>query len=133
MIRQLVGPHNMHRSTQVRNVLLIVLGLNVSITIVKLIIGFATGALSVLADGYHSILDSSSNIVGLAGLWIAARPPDANHPYGHRRYETIATLAIGTMLLLVAWEIVRGIYERIATGSVPHIATLDVVVMAATF
>lgn len=123
----------MHRSTQVRNVLLIVLGLNVSITIVKLIIGFATGALSVLADGYHSILDSSSNIVGLAGLWIAARPPDANHPYGHRRYETIATLAIGTMLLLVAWEIVRGIYERIATGSVPHIATLDVVVMAATF
>ena len=123
----------MTRSHLIRRVLLIVLALNVLITIIKLIIGFATGALSVIADGFHSIVDSSSNIVGLAGLWVAARPPDEDHPYGHRRYETIATFAIGGMLLLVSWEIVRGIIERISAHTVPTITPLDIVVMAGTF
>lgn len=123
----------MTRSQQVRRVLLVVLGLNVLITIIKLAIGFATGALSVIADGFHSIIDSSSNIVGLLGLWVAARPPDYNHPYGHRKYETIATLAIGGMLLLVSWEIIKSIFERLTAPAEPQIAALDIFIMAATF
>ncbi len=123
----------MIRSQQVQRVLLVVLGLNVLITLIKLMIGFATGALSVIADGFHSIIDSSSNLIGLAGLWLAARPPDANHPYGHRKYETIATLAIGGMLLLVSWEIARGIFERFTAATALEVAPLDIVLMAATF
>lgn len=113
--------------------LLIILFLNIVVTVVKLIIGFTTGALSVIADGFHSIIDSASNLVGLAALWVAARPPDANHPYGHRRYENVATLAIGVMLLLVSWEIVRGIFDRLTGGEVPMVTPLDIVLMAATF
>ncbi|MEK7440735.1 MAG: cation-efflux pump [Chloroflexota bacterium] len=123
----------MTRSQNIQRVLWIILALNIVITIIKLAVGFATGALSVIADGFHSIVDSSSNIIGLAGLWIASRPPDENHPYGHRKYETVATLAIGAMLLLVSWEIVQGIIERVTSGSTPTIQTLDIVIMAATF
>lgn len=123
----------MTRSQNIQRVLWIILALNIVITIIKLAVGFATGALSVIADGFHSIVDSSSNIIGLAGLWIASRPPDENHPYGHRKYETVATLAIGAMLLLVSWEIMQGIIERIKSGSTPSIETLDIVIMAGTF
>jgi len=123
----------MTRSQLIRRVLFIILLLNVLVTVIKLIIGFATGALSVLADGFHSIIDSSSNIIGLAGLWIASRPPDDNHPYGHRKYESIATFAIGGMLLLVSWEIVRGIIDRLTTHTTPNISILDIVIMAGTF
>ncbi len=123
----------MTRTQHIQRVLWIILALNIVITIIKLAVGFATGALSVIADGTHSVVDSSSNIIGLAGLWIASRPPDENHPYGHRKYETVATLAIGAMLLLVSWEIVQGIIERVTSGSTPTIQTLDIVIMAATF
>jgi len=121
------------RTAQIRRVLLIILSLNVLITAVKLIIGFTTGALSVIADGFHSIIDSASNIVGLAGLWVASRPPDDDHPYGHRRYENVATLTIGLMLLLVSWEIIRGIFERLTSGGAPTITLLDIAIMAGTF
>jgi cation diffusion facilitator family transporter len=123
----------MSRPQLIRRVLLIILALNVLITVVKLIVGFATGALSVIADGFHSIIDSSSNIVGLAGLWVASRPPDDNHPYGHRKYESIATFAIGGMLLLVSWEIVQGIIERLTEHTLPNISPLDIVIMSGTF
>lgn len=123
----------MTRSLSIRRVLLVVLALNVLITIVKLALGFATGALSVIADGFHSIIDSSSNVIGLAALWIAAQPPDENHPYGHRKYETIAAFAIGGLLLLVSWEIVRVIVDRLTTGTTPRIAPLDIAIMAGTF
>lgn len=123
----------MTRSQNIQRVLWIILALNIVITIIKLAVGFATGALSVIADGTHSIVDSSSNIIGLAGLWIASRPPDENHPYGHRKYETVATLAIGAMLLLVSWEIVKGIFDRLTSSSTPSVETLDIVIMAATF
>jgi divalent metal cation (Fe/Co/Zn/Cd) transporter len=66
-------------------------------------------------------------------LWIAARPPDQNHPYGHRKYETVATLAIGAMLLLVSWEIVQRIFDRFTTRTTPEIAPLDIAIMAGTF
>ena len=123
----------MSRSQLIRRVLLIILALNVLITVVKLAVGFATGALSVIADGFHSIIDSSSNVIGLAGLWIASRPPDDNHPYGHRKYENIATFAIGGMLLLVSWEIIQSIVERLTEHTTPVISPLDIVIMAGTF
>lgn len=123
----------MFRTQQIRRVLLIILGLNLLVTAIKLAVGFSTGALSVIADGLHSIIDSASNIIGLAGLWVAARPPDDNHPYGHRKYENVATLAIGVLLLIVSLEIIRGIFGRLTGGDTPAVTPWDIVIMAGTF
>ena len=109
----------MQRAAQVRRVLWRVLALNLAVTVIKLAIGFASGALAIIADGFHSIVDSSSNVIGLLGVWVSARPPDDNHPYGHTKYETVAAMSIGAMLMVAAYEIGRGVVERLLGSAAP--------------
>jgi hypothetical protein len=56
---------------------------------------------SLTADGFHSLSDGDSNIVGLLGIWMASRPKDESHPYGHSKFETLAGLAIAGMLVVL--------------------------------
>lgn len=122
------------QAPQVRRVLWIVLFLNVGVTVVKLVVGLTTGALSIVADGFHSLIDSSSNVIGLIGVWIASRPPDRNHPYGHQKYETIAAMTIGVLLILAAYEIGQGVIDRLLTGGFePRVDAVTLAVMAVTF
>ncbi|MEP7359225.1 MAG: cation-efflux pump, partial [Anaerolineales bacterium] len=105
------------------------------LTVVKLVVGFSSGSLAIVADAFHSLVDFSGNIVGLLGLWVAGRPADHNHPYGHHKYETIATLTIGALLLIAAFEIGRGVVERLL-GAAPTIANISpetIGLMAITF
>lgn len=87
------------RSGDIRRVLWAVLGLNLLVAGAKLLYGLVTGSLAMQADGFHSFFDGVSNVVGLVGLHLAAAPPDESHPYGHKKYETLAAGAIGAMLL----------------------------------
>ena len=88
------------RRSAIARILWIILGLNLAVAAAKLVYGQIHGVLAISADGLHSLLDASSNVVGLIGAFIARRPPDWNHPYGHRKYETFAALAIAGLLLL---------------------------------
>ncbi|MBZ0299086.1 MAG: cation-efflux pump, partial [Anaerolineae bacterium] len=124
--------HSDSRNQQVRRVLLITLVLNLVVAAGKIVIGLMTGALAITADGLHSVIDSSGNIVGMIAMRVASQPPDDDHPYGHARYETLAALAIGTMLLLTAWEIIQGALERLSGGEPPQITPLAFGVMIAT-
>jgi cation diffusion facilitator family transporter len=108
---------------EVRQVLVITLILNLLVAFSKITIGLLTGALAILADGFHSLVDGSSNVVALIANRLAARPPDDDHPYGHRRYETVAALGIGAFLLVVAWEIISSALGRLLSESVPPILT----------
>ena len=85
----------------------------------KIIFGYATGAISILSDGFHSLTDSASNIVGLIGVRAAGQPPDADHPYGHRKYETVAAAAVTVFLLLVMVEVLRNAFNNLAGRSRP--------------
>ena len=69
----------------VRRVLWRVLTLNLLVSGAKIVVGLFTGSISMLADGFHSAMDASSNVIGLIGSSIASRPPDHNHPYGHQK------------------------------------------------
>ncbi len=123
-----------NRSASIRQVLWIVLWLNLAVTLIKLIVGLFSGALAVVADAFHSLVDSSSNIIGLFGVWIGGRPADDNHPYGHHKYETIATLSIGGMLLVAAFEIGKGVVERFFGSSPPpQVTPVTLGLMAFTF
>lgn len=117
----------------VRRVLLGVLLANLLVTAVKISLGVITGALAVVADGFHSLVDSSSNLVGLAALRLANRPADARHPYGYQRYETLGTLAIGGLLLAAAYEIGSSIIGRFFGGAQPEITPLTFALVALTF
>jgi cation diffusion facilitator family transporter len=118
--------------SQVRFVLWIVLVLNALVATAKLVTGVITGSVAMIADGFHSTMDAASNVVGLVGLRLAIRPPDEDHPYGHRRFETLATLGIGGLLLMAAWEIVQTTLDRVLNGHAPEVTTASFVVMLST-
>jgi cation diffusion facilitator family transporter len=90
-----------------------VLVLNVGVAVAKLGYGMAIDSVSVTADGFHSMFDGVSNIIGLLGMGAAARPADREHPYGHTKYETFASAAIGALLLMAAWRVGSSAVSRL--------------------
>jgi len=85
------------------------------------------------ADGYHSLFDGASNVLGLVGLSVAALPADRNHPYGHGKYETYAAAGIGAMLLFAAWEVGSAAWARLLGGGAPpRVDALSFGIMAGT-
>jgi len=116
----------------VRRVLLITLFLNVLVSGAKILVGKLTGSLSMVADGYHSLMDGSNNIVGLVVTTFAYAPPDEGHPYGHRKFETAATLVIGMILLGLAYSVVEQSLGVAARTRLPEIGILNWVVMGVT-
>jgi cation diffusion facilitator family transporter len=109
-----------------------VLVLNLAVALVKIGLGYATGAVSILSEGFHSLTDSASNVVALVGVSIARRPPDEDHPYGHRKYETMASLGILIFLIVVLVQVLSAAYDRLVNGGVPRVFPEGIGVMAAT-
>jgi len=116
----------------VRRVLIIVFFLNLAVSLAKGIYGFKTGSLSMLSDGIHSLFDSSSNIIGLIGIGLASRPPDKEHPYGHAKFETFASVGIAVLLFATCMEISREALGRFFSPSVPEVTAVSFVIMGAT-
>lgn len=120
------------RHDAISRVLVRVLLLNLTVAGAKLVLGYATGAVSIISDGFHSLTDSASNVMGLIGLRAARKPPDADHPYGHRKFETLSAAAIFVFLLFVVIEVVRASFERLATGITPKVTPFSFAVMLTT-
>ena len=95
-------------------------------------LGYATGAVSVISDGFHSLSDSASNIMGLIAIRASRKPPDADHPYGHRKYETLAAAGIFVLLLFVVIEVLRAATARLRSGEPPIVTPLSFAVMLVT-
>jgi cation diffusion facilitator family transporter len=87
--------------------------LNLAVAVAKIVFGYASGAISILSDGFHSLTDGASNVVGLVGVRAARQPPDEDHPYGHRKYETVAAGAVTIFLLLVVVEVLRNAFNHL--------------------
>lgn len=90
----------------IKKVLIIILIANFAVSVAKIIIGYVTKSLSLSADGFHSFSDGASNIVGLISITLASKPIDNEHPYGHKKIETMASLIIGGMLVFLTYNIV---------------------------
>jgi cation diffusion facilitator family transporter len=120
------------RYSEVTKVLYRVLFLNLAVALIKIVLGYSTGAVSILSDGFHSLTDSASNVVALIGVSVARRPPDANHPYGHRKYETIASFGILVFLVVVLVEVLTAATDRFVNGGTPRVFPEGIAVMAFT-
>ncbi len=107
--------------------------LNVAVAAAKIAFGYTTGAISILSDGFHSLTDAASNVVGLIGVRAAGQPPDEDHPYGHRKYETVAAAAVTVFLMLVVVEVLRNAFNHLTGRSqLPAISLSSFVVMLVT-
>lgn len=73
----------------------------------KLIIGTISGSVSITADAMNNLSDAASSIVTLIGFKLAEKPADADHPYGHARYEYLSGLAVAAMVLVIGFELAK--------------------------
>jgi cation diffusion facilitator family transporter len=120
------------RYSEVRSVLVRILFLNLLVAVAKVSFGYASGTISILSDGFHSLTDAASNIAALVGMRVAHKPPDANHPYGHRKYETIAAAIIALFLVIVMIEVAQTAISRMRSGGTPHVTPASFAVMLVT-
>ena len=120
------------REDAVRSVLIRILFLNLGVALAKIFFGQLSGSISILSDGFHSLTDGASNVVALVGLRLAQKPPDANHPYGHRKFETLAAGGIALFLLIVVVEVAQAALLRYRSGGVPSVTAASFAIMLAT-
>ena len=121
------------RARALRRVLVITLALNVVVALAKIVVGSLAGSISIRADGFHSSTDGLNNVILLLATSFAAAPPDREHPYGHRKIELFAAVAIGVSLLGIAWNIGHDVVVRLRDGGkVPAIDALTLAVLVAT-
>jgi cation diffusion facilitator family transporter len=127
------GPVTPDRDRQVRRVLLAILGANLVVVAIKAAVVFATGSLAVLGDMLQASLDAVNNGLGLGIMAVASKGPDAEHPYGHAKFETLGALLIVVFLSVSIFELLRGAIARLAAGSAPpHVAPGSLVLLGVT-
>lgn len=120
------------RTREIKRVLLIILVLNVLVAVAKIVWGIVTRSAAMQADGTHSLFDGASNVVGLVGISLAARPADRTHPYGHRKFETYASAVIAGMLVAAAYRVGSSAIAQLAGGAHPTVGAGSFVVMVGT-
>ena len=120
------------RYSEVRKVLIRILWLNLGVALAKIVFGQISGSISILSDGFHSLTDGASNVVALVGLRLAQKPPDANHPYGHRKFETLAAGGIALFLLVVVVEVAQAAFFRLRSGGAPTVTAASFAIMLGT-
>ncbi|MBS3918598.1 MAG: cation transporter [Deltaproteobacteria bacterium] len=120
------------RFQQIRRILIYILILNWGVAAAKLIYGWMIRSASMKADGFHSFSDGSSNLIGLIGIWVASRPIDKNHPYGHKKYETLTSVAISALLFFVCFNVLREGIARFIDPVIPEVNLNAFLVMIVT-
>ena len=116
----------------VRRILIIIFVINIVTALAKGAYGLFTNSLSMSADGLHSLFDSTSNIIGLVGISLAARPPDKEYPYGHAKFETFASLGIAVLLFASSIQLIIAAVNRMQSQSTPQITELSFGIMGIT-
>ena len=94
-----------HKDKQVRRVIFIEGLANFLVLIAKTIVGLSTGSMGILADAIHSLTDLTNNIVAWIVIHFSSLPADREHPYGHRKLETLTVFILASILVVLAFEL----------------------------
>ncbi|MFA5370281.1 MAG: cation diffusion facilitator family transporter [Candidatus Omnitrophota bacterium] len=122
----------MNKFIKIRRILILILALNWFVAFSKIFYGLITRCASMTADGFHSFGDGASNVLGLIGIWAASKPKDELHPYGHKKFETIATLGIAVILFITSFNIIKEAVFRLFYPVVPDVTATSFILMAIT-
>ena len=92
---------------------------NLFLFVIKFVIGTVVHSVSIQADGVNNLTDAGSNIISILSFHLANKPADKEHPFGHERTETIASLFVGILILVLGFETAReSISKVIHPGSI---------------
>lgn len=96
------------RDHRVQRVILIEGAANVLVLSLKLAVGLSTGSFAVIGDAIHSLGDAANNAIAWTIVRMSAQPADREHPYGHRKFETLAVFVLAALLVVLAVELALG-------------------------
>ncbi|MBN2697998.1 MAG: cation transporter [Bacteroidales bacterium] len=100
----------MHRLGYLEGIVSVIV--NLLLFVLKYWAGMVTGSLAILADAWHTLSDSASSLIVIGSVKLSARKPDREHPFGHGRYQQIASLLIALLLGIVAYEFMSDSIEK---------------------
>jgi len=86
---------------------------NTVLAAAKLLIGYIAGSMAIMADGFNNFTDAASSVVTLLGFKFSEKPADREHPYGHARYEYLASLTVSMLILVIGFELVNSSVRKI--------------------
>lgn len=122
----------MSRLHEIRRILWWILLLNLGVAAAKWAYGVVTHSLGMQADGLHSSFDGLSNVIGLIGIWLTTPPPDANHPYGHKKFEALTAGIIGAFLVLTCLYLLWKAYWSWTLELHPQVTSISFFIMIVT-
>lgn len=93
------------RDKDVQRIILVEGSVNVLVLIAKVAVGYATGSLAVMGDAIHSLTDVFNNVLAWLVIRLSCLPPDREHPYGHRKFETLAVFFLASLLVVLAFQL----------------------------
>lgn len=91
--------------------------LNIILFLLKLMIGKISMSVSIIADAFNNLSDASSNLISLVSFKISSRPADEDHPYGHARFEYLASMIVACLILAVSFELGKSSIDKIINPS----------------
>lgn len=97
---------------------------------IKLLAGLISGSVAVMADAFNNLTDASSNVISFVGFRLSMRPADEEHPYGHGRYEYLATFIVCIIILLIGFELLKSGVEKIITPTLVEFSVLTVIILS---
>lgn len=86
---------------------------NLLLCVMKMLVGFISGSIAIVADAVNNLADASSSVITLAGFKLAALPEDEEHPYGHARIEYIAGMVVSLIIIVVGVELGKSSFDKI--------------------
>ena len=110
------GPGNGERQAAAFRSTMVSVVLNTSLSVAQFIIGILGNSAALVADAIHSLSDLLSDFIVLLANKHSAKAPDDDHPYGHHRFETAASLAIGVLLIVVGLSMLWSGYPKLTSG-----------------
>ncbi len=112
--------------------LLITLVLNMLVSAAKIFYGYFIHSVAIIAEGFHSMFDGISNVAGLVGIRFSSYPPDEDHPYGHRKIESMLTVFVGAIMFVTCIEIFRKVYDSAVHKQAITVTAESFMLMAGT-
>ncbi|MDR1953125.1 MAG: cation diffusion facilitator family transporter [Clostridiales Family XIII bacterium] len=102
---------------------------NVFLCLLKVLLGYLSGSIAILADAVNNLSDASASIVTLIGFKMAAKEGDANHPYGHARIEYMAGIVVAAIIIVAGFKLFSSSYNEILAPKAVEFSLLTAILL----
>lgn len=102
---------------------------NILLFLAKLLAGLLAGSVSIMADAMNNLTDATSSVVTLLGFKMSEKPADADHPYGHARFEYLAGLAVAALIIVIGVELGKSSFDKILHPASVSFSWLSVAIL----